>query len=354
LTVQPRDGVIATNPAANIQDNKPGVNFQSFGVCVNIGLCIPVTPLSWKLGGKPVKIGSGAILTLTETCTLMCQVGGVIKVIDPGQSCVYIDQSAKSVVFTKLTNAQKKEEAKKILDKKLDEKASSPWVNLSWDKVKEGAKKRIDNPHSISQHSLNVCGPAVIVNALAEKDPVKYAKLVRDIFTTGKFNGIQVSDDLLNGKNPSGMEEVDWMFLSAIRDTANRIFDYEGTPSEDFSAITMPGEIAKWMKEIVGYVDTANYTSYLWGEIDNSEKVNSLLNGYGGNVIVAMLVNASRLQSTDEGLNLPDHWIRLLTPITITDGTVSFEAFTWGSSRKFSFKRDDFEDLIFEFVVGHK
>ncbi|MEQ9486943.1 DUF4280 domain-containing protein [Coleofasciculus sp. F4-SAH-05] len=98
LTVQPHNRVIATNLAANIQDNKPGVNFQPFGVCVNIGgSCVPVTPLPWKPGGKPVKIGSVGILTLTETCTLICQVGGVIKVTDPGQSCVYIDQITKSV-----------------------------------------------------------------------------------------------------------------------------------------------------------------------------------------------------------------------------------------------------------------
>jgi hypothetical protein len=50
--------------------------------------------LPWKLGGQPVKIGSGGILTLTEADTLICQVGGVIKVINPGQSCVYIDQDA--------------------------------------------------------------------------------------------------------------------------------------------------------------------------------------------------------------------------------------------------------------------
>ncbi|MEQ9625731.1 DUF4280 domain-containing protein [Coleofasciculus chthonoplastes] len=104
LTVPPDYRVFAINPAANIQDNKPGVNFPPFGVCVNIGgPCVPVTPNPWKLGGKPVKIGSGAILTLTEADTLICQFGGVIKVIDPGQSCVCIDQSAKSVAIKPFT-----------------------------------------------------------------------------------------------------------------------------------------------------------------------------------------------------------------------------------------------------------
>ncbi|MEQ9486944.1 DUF4280 domain-containing protein [Coleofasciculus sp. F4-SAH-05] len=116
LTVQPHNRVIATNPAANIHDNKPGVNFPPFGVCVNIGgPCVPVTPLPWKLGGKPVKIGSGGILTLTEADTLICQVGGVIKVIDPGQNCVYINtyanvyikQNAKSVETTKTQETTK-------------------------------------------------------------------------------------------------------------------------------------------------------------------------------------------------------------------------------------------------------
>jgi hypothetical protein len=252
-------------------------------------------------------------------------------------------------------NAKKKEEAKKI----LDEDASGSWVNLSWDKVKDGAKKRIEDPHSIDQKNLNVCGPAVIVNALADTDPVQYAKFVRTVFTTAKVNGTQVDDDLLNGRPSSGMEDVDWMILSAMRDTENAIFDYEGTEEEDFSAMTMPGEIAEWMEEILGCVDTTHYTSYSWGEIDNSEKVNSLLEAHGNKVIVSMLVNASRLEGKDDGLDIPDHWIRLLTPITITDDTVSFKVFTWGKSEVKTFKRDnsdgvDFEDVIFEFVVGAK
>jgi hypothetical protein len=225
--------------------------------------------------------------------------------------------------------------------------------------VKEGAKQRIDDPLSVNQKSLNVCGPAVIVNALADTDPVQYAKFVRVIFTTAKVHSTQVDDDLLNGQPASGMEDVDWMVLSAMRDTENAILDYEGTSAEDVSAITMPGEMAEWMEEILGCVDTADYNSYFWGEIDNSKKVNSLLEAHGNKVIVAMLVNASRLQGTDEGSDIPDHWIRLLTPITFTYNTVSFEAFTWGSSQKFSFKRDDsegvdFEDVLFEFVVGAK
>jgi hypothetical protein len=199
----------------------------------------------------------------------------------------------------------------------------------------------------------------VIVNALADTDPVQYAKFVRTVFTTAKVNGTQVDDDLLKGQPSSGMEDVDWMILSAMRDTENAIFDYEGTEEEDFSAMTMPGEIAEWMEEILGCVDTTHYTSYSWGEIDNSKKVNSLLKAHGNKVIVSMLVNASRLQGKDDGLDIPDHWIRLLAPITITDDTVSFEAFTWGGSKKFSFKRDnsdgvDFEDVLFEFVVGAK
>ncbi|MEQ9667686.1 DUF4280 domain-containing protein [Coleofasciculus sp. G2-EDA-02] len=101
LTVQPHNRVIAKNPAANIHDNKPGVNFQPFGACASVGLCVPVTPNPWKLGGKPVKVGGGKILTLTEKCTLSCQIGGVIKVIDPGQSCVCIDQDIKSVSHNK-------------------------------------------------------------------------------------------------------------------------------------------------------------------------------------------------------------------------------------------------------------
>jgi hypothetical protein len=133
LKVPSDDRVIATNSAANIHHNKPGENFNVFGKCVINGLCVPVTPLPWKLGGQPVKIGSGGILTLTEADTLICQVGGVIKVIDPGQNCVYIsayanvyiNQNAKSV------ETAKTQETTKQCPKSLPDQVPEGWKPYS-------------------------------------------------------------------------------------------------------------------------------------------------------------------------------------------------------------------------------
>ncbi|MEQ9625732.1 PAAR-like protein [Coleofasciculus chthonoplastes] len=135
LTVQPHNRVIATNPAANIHDNKPGVNFQPFGACASVGLCVPVTPNPWKLGGKPVKIGSGGILTLTEADTLICQVGGVIKVIDPGQSCVRIEQDAKSVEIPTV-KANDVRSARQPIHKKV-----GSWLGKGAKRLWKGLKK---------------------------------------------------------------------------------------------------------------------------------------------------------------------------------------------------------------------
>lgn len=104
LVVLPANKVMSTTPAANIMDNKPIVNVPPFGMCQSasnpavaaataaaLGAftpmpCIPVTAAPWAPGSTKAMIAS--MPALEKNSTLMCSWGGVIQIMNPGQTKV--------------------------------------------------------------------------------------------------------------------------------------------------------------------------------------------------------------------------------------------------------------------------
>lgn len=93
-------------PDANILDYKPMVNIMPFGMCSSLANpavasataaafgvltpmpCVPVIPAPWKPGSPTVLIGKSP--ALNNISTLMCAWAGVITVINPNQTTVFI------------------------------------------------------------------------------------------------------------------------------------------------------------------------------------------------------------------------------------------------------------------------
>lgn len=94
-------------PAANLQDHIPLLNVMPFGVCSSLANptvaaataaalgvltpmpCVPATATPWIPGGAP-SVLLGAVPALDANGTLMCNWGGVIKVVAPGQAQMLI------------------------------------------------------------------------------------------------------------------------------------------------------------------------------------------------------------------------------------------------------------------------
>ncbi|QAT85521.1 hypothetical protein EJ065_3961 [Corallococcus coralloides] len=101
LMVLPVNRIMATTPAANIMDNKPFLNVLPFGMCQSLANpmvaaataaafgvltpmpCIPATAAPWMPGCPKVLIGNMPALESNSKC--MCNWGGVIQVVSPGQ-----------------------------------------------------------------------------------------------------------------------------------------------------------------------------------------------------------------------------------------------------------------------------
>lgn len=107
LVVLPVSRTNASNvPAANIMDNAPIVNIPPFGMCSSLSNptvasattaalgvltpmpCVPVTTAPWAPGAPTVMIGNQP--ALDNNCKLMCNWGGVIQIVSPGQTTVQV------------------------------------------------------------------------------------------------------------------------------------------------------------------------------------------------------------------------------------------------------------------------
>ena len=106
LTVLPANRVLTGGPAANIMDHIPLVNVLPFGMCncpanpmvaaataAALGVltpmpCIPMTSAPWMPGSATVMLGG--MPALQNSSKLMCQWGGVIQILAPGQFTVMV------------------------------------------------------------------------------------------------------------------------------------------------------------------------------------------------------------------------------------------------------------------------
>ena len=85
-------------PMANIMDNKPVTNIPTFGMCNSVinpatkrpppvfftpAPCMPATAAPWTPGVTKVLVDN--IPALDNNCKLMCNYGGVIQFVSPGQ-----------------------------------------------------------------------------------------------------------------------------------------------------------------------------------------------------------------------------------------------------------------------------
>lgn len=88
--------------AANVMDHQPLLNVMPFGMCTSLANpavaaataaalgvltpmpCIPNTPMPWAPGAMGVRVDNA--LALDDRAALMCTWGGVIRIVDAGQT----------------------------------------------------------------------------------------------------------------------------------------------------------------------------------------------------------------------------------------------------------------------------
>jgi hypothetical protein len=106
LVVLPQNRTTTGTPAATIMDHAPLMNIMPFGMCSSLSNptvaaataaalgvltpmpCVPATAAPWIVGAPTVMIGN--LPALNNTAKLMCNWGGVIQIVTPGQTSVMV------------------------------------------------------------------------------------------------------------------------------------------------------------------------------------------------------------------------------------------------------------------------
>jgi hypothetical protein len=106
LVVLPLKRAITKTPSANSSDFAPVLNIPPFGACTSmanptvaaataaaLGVltpmpCVPVTTAPWLPGS--LKVMNGGMPAVDNNCKLLCNWGGVIQVLNPGQTVVIV------------------------------------------------------------------------------------------------------------------------------------------------------------------------------------------------------------------------------------------------------------------------
>jgi hypothetical protein len=217
--------------------------------------------------------------------------------------------------------------------------------------VAERARQLVKAPASISQGSLGLCGPAAFLRLWIARDPVAFVKLVAGLFNTGTgaLGSMQVkpSEALRNQEYPAISNRLmvacpitDWMVMSSMRDSANLILDYLGTPDEEYAEGTSLGNIVTWMQATGLYSKVEKHSA-------SHPVADALALKPGPNCDVILAVDAAILEKQNitgslaafiQGLSLgsasPDHVMILNTPTEKTGAdTYALSVWTWASNR---------------------
>lgn len=151
-------------------------------------------------------------------------------------------------------------DAVSVIDAFRSSSATSPWTSLDRTKVADRLTQIVQNPRTISQGSLNLCGPAAFFNVVASRHPVAVAQAATTLFDTGAadLGGLHIApkSDLIStdyssmvSKMTHGVtEQADWMLLGALRNSTAVFWqpDWRGNPDQELAGMTRPEEMASW------------------------------------------------------------------------------------------------------------
>jgi hypothetical protein len=219
---------------------------------------------------------------------------------------------------------------------------SSVWhSSLTRADVAARLRALLADPNVMDQGDLNVCGPATFFHLWIRHNPLAVVDYATSLFEigSGRIGSLTVKPGSdLKAQNygavaRSSTPPAEWMMLSALRDWENDALDFEGTPEDGASGITLPAELAKWMKASGAYRSVDDDGNWMLSK----DLSHALALAPSASCDVIILINANIIESAAGRKrtlldHFPNHYVRLVDPITRSGSDVTFRYWTWGNA----------------------
>jgi hypothetical protein len=157
------------------------------------------------------------------------------------------------------------------------------------------------------------------------------------------------------------MPQVDWMVLSALRESENLLFSIDASAPRiirNISGMTKSWEMAGWAREILGGREVKCHYAYFSGDLPALQAAGAAIQA--GGFAFALVTAEGMLGNQPPPIPYPSHWIVLLGNIAISEGNfgkldracVSFDVYTWGRQMRVDIAKDSFEKYFWAAVAG--
>ena len=191
------------------------------------------------------------------------------------------------------------------------------------------------NANLFNQGSIGLCTAAAFYHHIIQKDPLQFYSFAVGLYGSGiGFLGklkVAPDDDLRNtdyiglAKKYSNMPpQADWMLMSALRDSENWFFDFEGAPDETTAMRTSAAEMSDWYEK-TGFYSSVTYSSDR--SLAEIKKIQKKARNH-----IALWIDIKLLNDPRDST----HIITLESPMTIDEANnkVKFDYWTWGQPVK--------------------
>jgi hypothetical protein len=256
--------------------------------------------------------------------------------------------------------------ARELLDEPI---SGSAWQRISWEQVRRLALERLAHPERIAQgHRTLLCGPGITLNTIAQFNPLQYARLVREVYSQGTFNGLRVDQRLRRlgvpiDAPPGGAairdrdnaNPLDWMMLSALRNAYGRQ-RFEGRKGTSLLSANLPREVRWWLQEVAGFQTTRTSGSFLRTFLTSLttpgrqlSRINAAFAAEGPRAVLLLMDMKGVRDQKEHGL----HWMRLVEPIVSTpEGLLKLTVFDHGANRTYSVTNKLFARRLLHVIVA--
>jgi len=264
-------------------------------------------------------------------------------------------------------------DAEFVIEAFRDARTETPWTGLDRGDVANRLVTLVNDPRSIQQGGLNLCGPAALICIWAARDPLAFASFATELYDAGAADigsmSIAPTDALLaqdfnETTDAAATWGADWMVLSAIRNTDSPFWQPEwvGDPAQELAGLTRPEELADWLRATGLYRsvrDEGNWVSP--AGIPHATDI-SMFDGRDVALLLHInLIRAARHTALDDTFlidQFPNHWVVGLNEISVDaqTGDVRLSLWTWGrgagSTLDLLVPRQEFVDNYYGAVIA--